>query len=258
MSTEKTFKELLKEDANHAAMGVSLLRQKIEKDMQNDIDNDIEIEDQVISSDVKQSIALLHTTTDLMAKRFAPEHMQGKENAKKSDLYIANEKIRELQNQIGKESSLETIPHIAKSLAEEIRTKMENIGLWVSPDVSITEYSVLVELKHIGKASHDTRYARDEEDLLETKEQNKELDAAFNSNFDIVDEDVNSFREKIKITSRNINKIKDVMFDINNLSFSLDSLSNGRFNDTFDAIDSMSFNLSLDHIVFPKMYYGED
>lgn len=243
---EKDFKDLLEDDVNHALMSMNLLRRQVK----------LEEDKSEISNAIKQKIALVHMTTEQMVKRFVPEHLKGKNNAEKNRIREANEKIRELEKQIGKDINVADMPKFVKAISAEIRKKCEDLGLWVAPEVSVSEYSINIDLKHIGKAGSDIRYAMNEDEIEEIKEKNFKHKVAFEKNFD-VSEEKQWRREKIKMTSRNISMIKNVMHDINNISFQLDFVSNGEINEGFNTIETMKFSVSIDSIAFPKMYYGD-
>lgn len=244
--SDKQMKDFFIEDINHINLGVHLLNEQLKKEM-----NENELSDSL-----KKKLALLNSSIELMSKKHIPEHLEGKQAAEKSQIRIANEKIRELENKLGKSMDLSDIPKLLGSLKEEIREKTELLGLYCNPEIKFNEYGIDVKLKYIKLKQSDLKYAKNEKELNSLKLKNVKLKESFYENFDVSPIKKNT-DIKIKMTLKNIEVIQKVLSDINSYNFELKSVSNGRFNEDFDLIDDMKFYLSTSNFSFPKMYYGD-
>ena len=111
--SDKKMKDFFIEDINHINLGVHLLNDQLKKEM-----NENEVSDSL-----KKKLALLNSSIELMSKKHIPEHLEGKKAAEKSQIRIANDKIRELENKVGKSISLSDIPKLLGSLKTEITEK---------------------------------------------------------------------------------------------------------------------------------------
>lgn len=240
----KEFKNLLIKDINLMYLGLELLK----KELNNNI------EDDDISGAVKEKIALLHTSTELMTERFAPEHLNRKKENQKERLHTAKNKIRELEDKMGKETSIADIPTAAAALTKCVREKMLKEGLYVSPSVSIVDYGINITIEHIKMDYDKPDYVRSEESLKEINLANAQHKESFHNNFD--NSDLKD-PEKIKMSSKNIEFIESLMSDVNGLLFELTDVSSGEFSDDFNSIEKMSFYYSMSSNSFPKMYFGD-
>lgn len=244
--SDKEIKDLLIEDVQHINLGFSLLNQQLKK----------EINEKEISTDLKKKIALLNNSINLISKKYIPEHIEGKEANNKSQIRIANDKIRELENRLGKNTSISDIPKLLGYLKNKISEKLKNLGLYCSPEVTFNEYGINIKLKYIKLNQDDIRYSQNEEDLKNIQLENIKYKESFFKTFDVSPTEKNK-DIKIKMTIKNIEIIQKVLSDINGYTFELESVSNGKFNEDFDLIDNMKFYLSTNSFSFPKMYYGD-
>ncbi len=244
--SDKQMKDFFIEDINHINLGIHLLNEQLKKEM-----NENEVSDSL-----KKKLALLNSSIELMSKKHIPEHLEGKKAAEKSQIRIANDKIRELENKLGKSISLSDIPKLLSALKTEITEKTEQLGLYCSPEVNFHEYGIDVKLKYIRLKQNDLKYAKNEKEIEELKLKNTKLKESFYENFDVSPTEKNE-DIKIKMTVKNIEIIQNVLSNIHSHTFELKSVSNGRFNEGFDLIDDMKFYLSTSNFNFPKMYYGD-
>lgn len=243
---DNKIKDLLIEDIKNINLGVYLLNEQVKK----------EVNENEISIELKKKLALLNNSMELVSKKYILSHLEGRKENKKSEIRVANDKIRELENKLGKNTSISDIPKLLNYLKSEINEKLENLGLYCSPKIIFNEYGINIKLKYIKLKQDDIRYSQNEDDLENIKLKNIRYKESFYKNFDVSDTEKNK-EIKIKMTIKNIEVIQKILSNINGYSFELESISNDKFNCDFDLIDNMKFYLSINNFSFPKMYYGD-
>lgn len=249
MKSHNNISEKLHNDLQHLEMGISLLREELNKQAKDDPSK--------ISNKTKEFISLVNTSMEYIAKDFIPEQVKHDEDKSSNNIRIANDKIRELELKLGEQVSMHDVCYFIKAIEEQIREALNSISVYAAIDVTISEYSITAKLRFLRNQKRDTYYARNQEEIEVIKEENEKHRENFLNTFEYVD-DKNSNELKIIITDKNINTIKDALSN-HNINMNIQTMDTDRFVDEFGAIDSITltenvsnFNLSFERSVYNK------
>lgn len=237
------YKNFIK-DFNLLCMGVSLLNDQVKKNDTNEI-----------SIEMKKNLSSIQFSCDYLSKTYDKSNSDNKEKAKKSDLYMANQKIRELESKLGEKVSIADITYAIDNIKKSIEKSFREVGVYLSADISISSVNLNIKLKYISKNKRKTEYATSEEEIKEINQLNIEEDKKFKDVFEFNDIDINK-KELILFTEHNIRTIIELV-NKNGLNAEIKNISSADFSHDLSFLGDIELYQSFHNFQFPKMYHGD-
>ena len=138
-----------------------------------------------ISSDLKEKIVLTYRNMNDLAKSQAASHFDNKDKNKTNIIREKNEKIEELKNQLGEKVKENDITYYLSKIQRAIIDKGRETGLYLYGNVSASEYGIEIVFDFLSGKKEETRYAKNEEEVEQIKNENLRKEKALKDNFDL-------------------------------------------------------------------------
>jgi len=209
-----------------------------------------------ISSDLKEKIVLTYRNMNDLAKSHAASHFDNKDKNKTNIIREKNEKIEELKNQLGEKVKENDITYYLSKIQRAIIDKGRETGLFLYGNVSASEYGIEIVFDFLSGKKEETRYAKNEEEVEQIKNENLRKEKALKDNFDL-SEKKEMGDTLIRMTQRNIDSILDIVNEASGLDFEVLSFSNGRFSPSHDILREMKLFYNTSEPLSLQMYYGD-
>ena len=209
-----------------------------------------------ISSDLKEKIVLTYRNMNDLAKSHAASHFDNKDKNKSNIIREKNEKIEELKNQLGEKVKENDITYYLSKIQRAIIDKGRETGLFLYGNVSASEYGIEIVFDFLSGKKEETRYAKNEEEVEQIKNENLRKEKALKDNFDL-SEKKEMGDTLIRMTQRNIDSILDIVNEASGLDFEVLSFSNGRFSPSHDILREMKLFYNTSEPLSLQMYYGD-
>lgn len=238
--------EKLTDELKTLSLGVSLLREELKSQSR--------IDATIISNKSKEFLNMIHSNVGHIARDFIPEQIDHNKEESVAKIRNANQKIRELELQLGTKVAPSDICHCIKGFEQQIKTAFEKHAVYTGVSVSFNEYSIIAELKYIKQNKKDSSYARSQEEIDENKKYNDSSSEIFLSHFDVADSNVNEM--SMILTERNIDMLKQILKD-SGLNFTITNLETDEFEKDFSIINKMVITQDIQNISlqFPTSIY---
>lgn len=252
MKDYNNINEKLKNDIQSLGLGISLVRDSIQAQTK--------IDPKTVSNQTKELLSLVYTNLAYLGKTYIPEQVDQEILDTKSALRNANNKIREMELELGKKVSPADITNFNKIFESEFRDAFNSVGLYAAPEVTFNSYSISVKVKFIKSLYEKSYYADTQEEIDQLDENNKKHFKKFKETFDFRDSDDCKNEKTIIISERNINAIKKMLMNAN-LDFEIDSIQTDRFGKKYDEITTIKFSQDIRNIFLKwdrSVYSGDE